>query len=80
MLGPLNRTGYVLRCREGCQKPFAIYTTKLKGQFRCPRCGHRPRADLRGGGSAAVLKGPFEWRSEAKQAAIVLMLEEAGLQ
>ena len=79
MNGDNNRTGYVLRCREGCNKPFPIYTTKLRGQFRCPRCGHRPRADLRGGGSVAVLKGPFVWRAEAKQAAMILMIEEAEI-
>jgi len=73
-----NRTGYVLKCKEGCGKPFPVWTMKAKGQYRCPECGHRPRADLRGGGSVAVLAGPFKHRSEGDYHALKMKNEAEG--
>jgi hypothetical protein len=57
-----DRMGAVLRCvgsvenDEGCGHIFSVWTRLERGQYRCPRCGRRPRADLRNGGSRAVLK------------------------
>ena len=77
------RSGVVLRCREernGCGAFIPVWTTKEKGQFKCPECGHRPRADLRYGGSGAVVEVLGECRRwEVREAAHRHRMEEEGV-
>jgi hypothetical protein len=73
----MDRTGWEIRCGK-CRIPFAVFTTKSKGQFLCNICGHRPRADFRGGQCPVTLSGPYEYRSEAINAALMRRIEEAG--
>jgi len=68
-----KRHGFVLRCipcdpryrprgnkaTNGCGRAFAVNVRRNKGQWPCPHCQHRIRADLQNGGSAAVVVGPM---------------------
>jgi hypothetical protein len=72
------KTVWVLKCRLGCEQPFTVKTRLTVGQYKCPVCGHRPRADLRGGGSVAVLAGPFKHRSEGDYHALKMKNEAEG--
>ena len=73
------RKGWVLRCN--CGEPFAVWTLMQKGQFLHSKnkggCGNRPRADFRGGGSKAVISGPYEYRHEATHEVMILRYQEA---
>ena len=79
------RTAAILRCQDmpeghlpgglgkqvknGCGRHFVVWTQRMTGQWVCPHCGKRSRANLNGGGSRVVVKTGYTDRTAAKAVA-----------